>query len=309
MDDQGRGEREKGRIMKRWPKEKIKILEDNYLTMDNNMLAEKMGVKKHIIKSALQRYGLKRPEHIWRKMQVTARREKDPQTWTKAEEKYLRENMNEMTTTEIGKHLGRSRSSIRGKMSVMGLKRSMETRRKLSMGSYFPKGNVPYNKGMKGIHMSPETEFKPGHEPANTLFNGCITVRIDEGVSYKWIRIAEAKWEPYNRYVWREHNGEIPPKHIIGFKNGDTLDCRPENLYCMSQADNMKRNRNREKAAESMKRCWAEGRFTMSDAFIAAKLAPRNPQLREEVKKHPQLLELKRLQMKLGRQINEQKSE
>lgn len=29
----------------------------------------------------------------------------------------------------------------------------------------FSKGHKPWNKGLKGIHLSPETEFKPGHDP------------------------------------------------------------------------------------------------------------------------------------------------
>lgn len=36
-----------------------------------------------------------------------------------------------------------------------------------------------------------------------------------------------------SRVVWELHNGQIPAKHYISFRNGDSTDCRIDNLICI----------------------------------------------------------------------------
>ncbi len=45
------------------------------------------------------------------------------------------------------------------------------------MRGQFEKGHIPWNKGIKGLHLSPSTEFKKGHLPANTKYDGCLSLR------------------------------------------------------------------------------------------------------------------------------------
>ena len=216
-------------------------------------------------------------------------------------------NLNKMTSREIAEKLGRTKPAITNRCNSLNLKRSAEARERMIEDSHFQKGHKPWNTGMKGIHFSPESEFKPGHKPANTKFDGCVTTRLHKrsGISYKYIRISESKWQLYHRYIWEKHNGPVPPAHIIGFKNGDSLDCRIENLYCMGKNDNVRRNWNGEKASETMKKHWANGDHLKSDNYIAFTLFPRDKELREEVKQHPEIIEMKRMQHKLRRAINE----
>jgi hypothetical protein len=42
--------------------------------------------------------------------------------------------------------------------------------------------------------------------------------------------------------VWEQHNGPIPPKHIVAFKDRNRANCAIENLELMSMADNARRN-------------------------------------------------------------------
>lgn len=52
-------------------------------------------------------------------------------------------------------------------------------------------------------------------------------------------RKAPYQWEKKHLLVWRGANGEIPKGHKVVFLNGDTTDCRLENLYLTSDAAHM----------------------------------------------------------------------
>lgn len=57
-------------------------------------------------------------------------------------------------------------------MGLKGYKHTKEAKRKISEASKgnksgFKKGNIPWNKGLKGLHHSPSTEWKKGNTPWN----------------------------------------------------------------------------------------------------------------------------------------------
>jgi len=125
-------------------------------------------------------------------------------------------------------------------------------------GRFLP-GYKPWNNGKKGVKVGGvETQFKPGHLPHNTKFDGCISSRYHkkEGYSYLYIRLSSGMWQLYHRYLYEQHNGTIPGGCIVYFKDGNTMNCAIENLGCMSRAENALRNNNRKKASESLKKTW-----------------------------------------------------
>ena len=125
------------------------------------------------------------------------------------------------------------------------------------MRGRFEKGHIPWNKGLKGFRPSKETEFKKGHLPVNTKYNGCLSLRKkDNGEKYYYIRISQAKWVLYQRHLWEQEYGKIPEGMLIAFKDGNQLNCVLENLEIISRIENLKRNENRKKMAESMKALW-----------------------------------------------------
>ena len=125
------------------------------------------------------------------------------------------------------------------------------------MNGRFEKGHIPWNKGIKGLHHSPNTEFKKGHLPANTEYNGCISLRKKEtGEQYYYIRIAQAKWVLYQRYLWKQKYELIPEGMIIIFKDKNPLNCVLGNLEMISRVENLTRNRNRKKMSKTMKDLW-----------------------------------------------------
>lgn len=205
----------------------------------------------------------------------------------------------------LAEAMNRSEISIKGAMFRNNIKTGRNTR--------FQRGLNPWNAGRVGVRMSPKSEFKKGQMPYNTLYDGAITVRSDRNSKtgkiyrYKYIRIANAKWLLYQRYVWEQHNGPVPPKHLIKFKNGDTLDCRLENLEMISMAENARRNRNPEKYRKTIKLLMEEGEHPskhLTDNYIIGNLSKGNIKLKDQIKRQPELIELKRNQLILRRHIN-----
>lgn len=103
----------------------------------------------------------------------------------------------------------------------------------------FKKGNVPFNKGCRGI-CAPGCEkswFKTGHVPANHRAVGSERITKD---GYVEIKVAEPnKWQLKHRFVWEEVNGRIPKEKNIRFLDGDKLNCNIENLALVSKAENL----------------------------------------------------------------------
>jgi len=131
-------------------------------------------------------------------------------------------------------------------------------------GRFVP-GHKPWNKNKKTDNPSigGNTKFKQGHEPHNTKYDGCISIRHHkkDNKSYKYIRVSKGKWVLLQRWVWEQHYGKIPKAWVIRFRDGDTLNCDISNLECVSRAANMELNRNYEKAAQSMKKVWDRTRL------------------------------------------------
>ena len=108
----------------------------------------------------------------------------------------------------------------------------------------FKKGNEPWNKGKKGIHLSPETEFKEGQragEKNNTWKGGIQEMKND--CVYLYDGIGKRKRRP--RTIYEEHNGEIPKGYVIVHKDGDRYNDSPDNLEAISRAELVLRNSGR----------------------------------------------------------------
>ena len=107
------------------------------------------------------------------------------------------------------------------------------------------KGNGPWNKGLKGIHLSPETEFKPGQrvrEKSNTWRGGIQKPKSD--CTYLYAGPNKRIRRP--KHVYESHNGKIPNGwcviHLDKNKDNDEI----ENLMIVPRAILMRLNSNRD---------------------------------------------------------------
>jgi len=123
---------------------------------------------------------------------------------------------------------------------------------------FFKKGHIPWNKGLKGVHNSPETEFKKGHLPHNTKYDGCIKLRNNFKRNYKcfYIRINKNCWCELHRFLWEKNFGIIPNEMLVVFKDGNFMNVSIDNLELINRKENLKRNRNRKKQVKTMTDIW-----------------------------------------------------
>lgn len=132
-----------------------------------------------------------------------------------------------------------------------GKLKSYMSRYKINNGlkGYFPKGHIPYNKGMKGICAkgSEKAWFKKGHIPKNARPMGSERINKD---GYIEIKVREHKtkdkpntFERKHRVIWEEAHGEIPQGHVIIFKDGDKTNCNLSNLAVILRAEHQQMTR------------------------------------------------------------------
>lgn len=102
-----------------------------------------------------------------------------------------------------------------------------------SKGDFKP-GKTPWNKGMKGIHLSPRTEFKPGN---NMKELGSFTLKKRKGNPRRYLKVMEGgkpKWVLYSKYLWEMQNGKIPQGYTLVYKDGNLLNDELSNLELTS---------------------------------------------------------------------------
>lgn len=183
----------------------------------------------------------------------------------------------------------RSLSAIKGKAKALQIKSYHDGR--------FRKGDTPKNKGKtvsaQQRKKSSSTWFQKGHTPTNKLKNGAITTRTSKsGRAYQHIRVAPRVWRLYHRHLWQQHHGPIPKGMVVYFKDGNTLNCQLENLAIRSKKDHLQSN------IQASGGCPAA---RLSDGYVKSLLQHKG--IAEELIT-PQLIELKRAELLLKREIN-----
>lgn len=108
----------------------------------------------------------------------------------------------------------------------------------------YKKGHIPWNKGKRGLHLSPKTEFKKGQKPLNLLEIGTISLRKDKHNKIRqFIKISGNKWEEYAKYQYKKYIGEIRKGNIIHHKDFDCLNDNPDNLEQLTRAEHINKHR------------------------------------------------------------------
>ena len=154
------------------------------------------------------------------------------------------------TINQLGKELNCSGQAVSRFMKKNNLKLPDHIVAERRSKHRFKKGHKAFNKGLKlKDYLSDEkyekvkkTMFKKGRESANARKTNEVFYRTKLGVRSKYIKTEDGEIKPYNRHLWKQHHGEIPPNHNIVFKDGNSANCDISNLECISHEEKMLRN-------------------------------------------------------------------
>lgn len=107
----------------------------------------------------------------------------------------------------------------------------------------FEPGHATWNAGMKGIHLSPASEFKKGCVSLTKMPLGTVVIRTRHkrrGEQRAFVKVGEPnKWLLRAHYVWIAAHGPIPRGMVIHHIDRDKLNDDLANLSLESKASHM----------------------------------------------------------------------
>jgi len=262
------------------------FLKNNFFSMTNGQLCDAINsmrnspIKQSSLLNQCRRLGLQRGIQI---------------RWSKEDIEFLKANYKTHGYTELAMMLNERKSTFRiidgqkvyrifnkkhveKKQELLGLKHTDEETYKIRV-----RNNQIFNLG----YTYENNDWSLGYRTA--FPENQIRVWTHHGKSYKYIKI-DGKFVFYSRYQWEQKHGPIPSDKILNCKTNDQLNCDPENWELISRGEAVALN---------------TGRKELTDEYILAKLSHRAPELKQALAEIPQLIELKRSQIKLKRTINE----
>lgn len=107
----------------------------------------------------------------------------------------------------------------------------------------FEKGQVSWNKGVKGFMGANATSFKKGNAPANR--KPLYTERICSKDGFILIKVPErdphtgfpTRYKHKHVWVWEQANGPVPEGHAVVFKDSNKLNCDLDNLMLLTRTE------------------------------------------------------------------------
>lgn len=203
---------------------------------DIRQLAAELGVTYPAVKSRAKKLGLRREVNV-------------PRHFTPEEDEILRQLYPDTDTKVIAQRLGRNTEALYDRAAILGLRKTREYISRTckahadnGIATRFKKGQSPVNKGKRwsefmtkeGMEASRRTQFKKGQTPHNAKPIGYESVR--KGVAY--IKVEGCKhMVQKSRYVYEQTYGPIPEGMCVSFKDGDSLNCNPDNLMLITEAE------------------------------------------------------------------------
>lgn len=207
-----------------WTKEDLKTLRRLYPKAYTRAIAVKLNKSYQSVKS--KAFVLRLEKEI----------RSNPQQLTAKEIAFIKKNYLKYTLSELANRMGRGQSTVQSYITRLGLKGKENAGR-------FKEGIVPWSAGKK---MPPgwggATRFQKGQLPKNTKSDGYLSVRKAKGRPYVWIRIRLNYWRELHRVMWEKTMGPIPKGYNVQFKDKNSLNCEPSNLYLIDRHNQIMQN-------------------------------------------------------------------
>lgn len=216
------------------------------LSHSTRQIAAECSVSRDTVRRVFKKFNIVIPEETKKKLRSQGMQSKT--TFTLEEDAIIKENYLDLPIKALGNLIGRSYTGVNTRLRQLGLVIPQELRDERKKIGMFRKGSVPPNKGKK---MSPEvyekakhTFFQKNHIPHNAKNDWEeAKCRDSSGRTYWRIKLPGKRKLVYKHiWLWEEEYGKVPKGYNIIFKNGDSLDCRIDNLECISNAELMSKN-------------------------------------------------------------------
>lgn len=260
-----------GRVM--WTAESEDFMRENFARLTNPQMAEALGEKLTSVRTKLYSLGLLKQEMEY---------------WTAKQVKYLKRYYKKLGDTELAERF----EVLWPKNKPWNKKHIEKKRRYLKLKRTPAEKKQVFDRNVKTKRWA-DCAAKRWETTGQTPDGEVRYWRRMDGTDFPVIKTTDG-WQHWNRWAWVEFIGPIPEGKNIVFKDGDNRNLSHDNLMAISDAELAERNTFRASKG-------------LSYNYVAAMLAYKNPSLRAEVKKHPELIELKRIQLLLNRIIkNEQ---
>lgn len=177
--------------------------------------------------------------------------------WTSEEIQLLKDNINKLSYREIGAMIGKTKGAVsqfvcqhkdeeeevNGEIIKPYVRNEKAKKRiiKRTNKTIFKPGQKPWNTGTRGVVKPNKTSFTTGNSANVALPEFSISYKENKnGNKYKVIKVGKA-WVRLHRYNWEQLFGPIPEGYVIFFKDGDSLNCDPTNLECITKAEQRRR--------------------------------------------------------------------
>jgi hypothetical protein len=177
--------------------------------------------------------------------------------WTTSEDDLLRSRYADEPTESIAAALKRTMSSVYYRARRIGLYKSAaflarlrsDVNQKLLLSgetTRFHPGQKPWNRGIRFDvgGRSSETRFKPGHKTHNWRPIGYERMTRDGHLERKVTDtgVKRIDYRLVHHLVWRAAGREIPPGHVLTFRDGDKRNFDLDNLELLPRKQLMQRN-------------------------------------------------------------------
>lgn len=191
-----------------------------------------MNVTESAIRTLKVRYGIKSNVSTGKK------------SYTEEQLDYIRRlcKIDTITNREITEKFNKKFGTNKSERAIKAIRKKYNIRIENPVTGHFPKGHIPWNKGLKGIDIGgKETQFKKGDMPPNYQPVGSERVTVD---GYLEVKVKDPNvWKGKHILIWEEHNGPVPEGHCIIFGDGNKENLDINNLICVSRKQLLGLNR------------------------------------------------------------------
>jgi hypothetical protein len=168
-------------------------------------------------------------------------------SFTEEEDAFIVDNYLKYPVKKLARMIGRSGLGTSNRISKLGLiipRELIEQRKRMS---YFHKGQVSFNKGMKqeyfmspeGIERTKATRYKKGNIPPNTNYNGHERTTID---GYIEIRVSRNNYRLKHVVEWEKENYKVPKSHCLWCIDKNKKNTNHNNWELITRLELLNRN-------------------------------------------------------------------